>query len=390
MKFYSRFSELFQIIFILLSSNLVIAQYSQNDSALVRTTFLREFDKNIINEYLQSDNPAKVNAALFSISHSDDTTFVDSIIKLDFNKYGKNIAFALGQLGESKKSKEFLIRKLTDSTNQFQISTFKAIGKVGDSLTLVYLLRGIASEHIQNSNGFPYAIVNFYFRDIKNVKSIKYLEGKLSSYNGDEELFEILFAIYRIGPTKNMVPTLQYILGRPHKEKVILSLLGNFRKLKYFPNDVGLFNILVSAHSCRIRTEMANSACYFPFREDEEYGREEFGQYFSLLISVLDRNPNVTRTVAKAFRKIKLTENNNWVKTEIERYIWLSGIPDNYYSGLTENTKGELVISYASLSNIDVEIIINEYSNLIEPKFIYRLLEKNTSDWEFNLNYLKD
>ncbi|MCF6269841.1 MAG: peptidylprolyl isomerase [Melioribacteraceae bacterium] len=361
-------------ILLLLTSNYTFAQYTIQDSSLVRTTFQREFDKNIIYNYLFSNDSNKVNAALLSISHSEDTTFVDSIFKLDFSKYGINITFALGQIGKSKKSEKFLIDKLNDSTNQFLVSTFSSIGKVGDSLTLEYLLEAIESNVISNSNGFPFSIVNFHLRGIKNDNSAKYLSKLLSSHPAEKQLFQTLFALYRIGLAKDMIPELQNILTGNHEEIITLYTLSNFRKLKYFPNDIELLKGMVVSDSWKIRTETANSASFYQFRTNEEV---------TLYLSLLnDKNPNVSRTAATALKNIKYSKNRNWLKNEIEKYL--------QNNNQTPNAKGELLISYASLFNISSEKIVDDYSGSVEPKFIYRLLAANTSDWEFNYEYLSE
>ena len=374
MKFHSRFLKIFQIFFILLSPIVILAQYTPNDSALARTTFLREFDKDIINEYLLSDDSKKVTAALLSISHSEDTTFVDSIINLDYYKYGDNINFAIGQIGNSIESENFLINKLADSTNQFPVSTFTALGKVGDSLTLNSLFNAIDSSLLSITSGFPYAITNFHSRGVTNEKSISYLSEEVTNYGDEEQLFQALFALYRIGPTQNIIPALKNISSGIHDEKNKLYSLSSFRKLEYFPNDFKLLKKLITSDSWRIRTETVNSACFYPFKSNDEVAL-----YLSLLT---DENPNVSRTAATALKNIKYSKDKSWLKNEIEKYLASDSI--------TSNSKGELLISYLSLFNLKVAKTINDYSDLVESKFIYRLLTANTSDWEFNYDFLND
>lgn len=361
-------------LILILSNNLIFSQYSPNDSALVKTTFLRDFNKEILYNYLSSNDSAKVNAALLSISHSEDTTFVDSIIKLNFNTYGKNITFTLGQIGKSKCSEKFLINKLNDSLNIYQNSTFKVIGKVGDSLTLENLFKSIDSKLIRNTNGFPYSITDFYFRGIKNNKSLKYLLNKLNSFKDEDELFQTLFALYRIGPTEDVIPALEKILSFDHDDNILQYVLGIFRKIKYFPNKPLLLSNLVNSNSWRIRTETANGACFYPFNTKGEISND--------LYLILDKNPNVSRTAASALKNINFTSDKKWLKSKIE--ILLNN------SKLTQNTKGELLISYASLFKIDISEIIDKYSNTTNPKYIYRLLKNDNSNSKFNFNYLKD
>lgn len=361
---------------LLLSSNFIFSQYTQNDSALVRTTFLREFNKNIINNYLYSEDTTQVNAALLSVSHSEDTTFIDEILKLDFNKYGKNISFALGQLGESQKSVDYLINILMRSSNTFNIEAFDAIGKCGDSLSLDLLFKFINEKSIKNTLGFPTAMVNFNQRGIQNDKSIEYLSNQLNSDLNENQLFQTLFALYRIGPSQDIIPQLHNILIENHDEKNKLYALSNFRKLEFFPNDYELLNKLINSNSWRIKTETAKSACYFPYKNNDE-----IQNYLSLLH---DKNPNVSRTAAISLKNIKYSGNSDWLQNKLGILLEAESLE------LTPNTRGELLISFVSLFNINVEEIIKKYSDLIESKFIFRLLGSNSSEVEFNFKYLNE
>ncbi len=382
-------------LFLLIAFNNANAQYSQKDSALVRTTFLREFDKNIIANYLHSNNSDSVNAALLSISHSEDTTFVDSIIKLNYNKYVDYIAFTLGQLGQSKKSEDYL---LDSAYVPFRNNFIEAFGKCGDSLTLDFLIRTIDSSStnhysIVNSDILPLVISNFYSRGITNAHSLKYLIDNLKKiafdntylshrYNdtliadifNDSKALNTTYALYRLGSSKDAIPFLTKLIYHSKNNQTKLYVLGNFRKLKIFPKDIQLLKKLIASDSWMIRTETASSACYFPFKE-----KEEVALYLTLLN---DKNPNVSRTVATTLKNIKYPKEKAWLKNKLE-IILLS-------DSLTKNTKGELLISYSALLKPNVEDLIDDYSEVVEPKFIYRLLASNYSDWEFNFDYLSD
>jgi cyclophilin family peptidyl-prolyl cis-trans isomerase len=357
-----------------LSSNFILSQYTQNDSALVRTTFLREFNKKIINNYLFSEDTTQVNAALLSVSHSEDNTFIDELLKLDFNKYGKNISFALGQLGESQKSADYLISILQGSSNNYNIETFDAIGKCGDSLSLDLLFKLIDEKSINSPFGFQTAIVNFKQRGIQNDKSIEYLSKLLNSDISEIQLFQTLFAIYRIGPSQDFIPLLHNILIENHDEKNKLYALSNFRKLEFFPNDFELLIKLANSNSWRIRTETAKSACYFPYKNIDE-----IQNYLSLLH---DKNLNVSRSAATSLKNIKYSGNSDWLQNKVEKQLVDEALE------LTPNTRGELLISFVSLFNIDFEEIIKEHSDLIQSKFIYRLPGSNSSELEFKFKYL--
>ncbi len=374
---------IFTIIFLslFLTSNYTFAQYTQSDSALVRTTFLREFDKNIIANYLHSNNSDSVKAALLSISHSEDTTFIDSIIKLNYNRYGDYIAFNLGQLGQSKKSANYLY---DSSYVPFRNLYIETLGKCGDSLTLDFLMQTIDSflvEHYSpvSSISFPLVISNFYSRGITNKLSLEYLVNSLTKENqnfrlSDEQVLNTTYALYRLGSSKEAIPELTKLVNDDSPNQTKLYALSNFRKLKYFPNNFELLKKLIASDSWNIRTETANSACFYLFKS-----KKEISLFFSLLN---DENPNVSRTAATALKNIKYPKDTPWLRNKIEASLQ----KDN----LTKNTKGELLISYTSLFNLKAEDVIDEYSDLVEPKFIFRLLASNNFDWEFNFDFLSD
>ena len=128
-----------RLLIILIIASPLFAQFTNKDSALVKTTFYRTFDKNIIEDYLNSSNSDSIKAGLLSISHSADTSWISEIIKLDFNEYGDYIAFALGQLGESQKSTNYLLDKITyNKANKFKKECYEAFGNTADS-SAIYL-----------------------------------------------------------------------------------------------------------------------------------------------------------------------------------------------------------------------------------------------------------
>ena len=403
MKFQFEFMKvsIYILLFSLLSSS-VFAQYSIEDSALVRTTFQREFDKEIIYNYLSSKDSKKVNAALLSISHSEDTTFVDSIINLDFYKYGEFVTFALGELGQSKLSEEYLLLILRLYENPYSSECFDALGKCGDSLTLEYIFDSDIIDYLPYSIGFPLAISNYYSRGITNDNSLSYLANnskKIKSFGGtcavindskqlgfwmsdnllygiaiDTKALNTFYALNRLGSTEEAIPELEKFANDDFYYQTKLYVLSNFRKLKYFPEDIALLQKLIASDSWRIRVETANSACYYPFTTNDEVST-----YLTLLDDI---NPNVSRTAATALKNINFSKDRKYLKSQIENYL------NNV--DLTQNTKGELLISYASLFNIKIENVIDNYSEIVESKFIYRSMAQKLSDWDFQYDYLED
>ena len=375
MKFQFNFF-LKSLILVLLPLSLLQAQFTAKDSTLITNTFKRDFNNSIFIQYLNSEDSNKVIAALLSVSHSNDTTFVDSIIRLNFLQYGDMIAFTLGQLGESNRSTEFLNSKLEKEDNQFQSECFNAIGLTGDSLTLEKLFSDIKIDSLVNTTGFPKALANFTFRGIKNDATLPFLNQNIDLKDIlDDDLFENLFALYRIGPDSRSIKPLERILYSRSKEEIISYTLNNFRKLKYFPNDFNLAEELISNESWNIRTEAATAICFYQFKSIDE-----ITHYLSLLN---DDNPNVSRSLGMSLKNIRYPIS---IKDELQILIETNLNNKN----LNENTRGELFISYCSLFPNELEDKIDGYEDIINKRFIYRILQDNIIDSEFNFEYLTD
>lgn len=363
-------------LLLLIPNTFSVAQYTQNDSALVKTTFLREFDKNIIYDYLSSKDSNKINAALLSMSHSEDTTFVDSIIKLNYYNYGDYIPFALGQLGESKKSEKYLLDILDSTSVPFENLLFEAIGKIGDSLTLEYLFDSVINDSSYNLSGFPLALTNFYNRRVNNINTLPYLIKQIDQPEiSEDELFQVLYSLYRIGPSKDVLPKLIQILNENYAHNIIQYALNNLRKLKFFPDDLELMSVMANSESWNIKCEAASVLCYFPF--------QSFSDLKVYLSLIDDKNPNVSRNTATSLKNIGLKNAfSDSLKTYLEKTL--------KENRLTINTQGELFISYCSLYPQKLEDKVDEYEEHLNVKFIYNALTNNINDVDYNYDYLTD
>ena len=160
----------FVILIIAFFPFLVKAQYSVDDRDLVKTTFDRAFNNNIISRYLDSNNPLEVNAGLLSVAQSGDKSFIDRIITLDFQKNAKYICFALGQLGADSLSSTFLYQKLSDPNLPVKYIPYilNAIGKTGKKGTLELLINYYFSNDHLMYDGISIALYDFYSRAIKD------------------------------------------------------------------------------------------------------------------------------------------------------------------------------------------------------------------------------
>ena len=102
----------FNLFLLPVFSILLFSQYQPEHKDLINTTYNRTFDKSIITRYLKSEIHQDVSAALLSISHSKDTSFVNEILRLDYTKYANEMVFTLGQLGYCLQSEVFIKNKL--------------------------------------------------------------------------------------------------------------------------------------------------------------------------------------------------------------------------------------------------------------------------------------
>lgn len=354
--------------------NSAFCQYSIDDYQLVKTTFQREFDKTILHNYLFSSTTAKIKAGLLSVSHSDDTTFVDDIIKLDFEKHGDYICFALGQIGPCEKSLNYLIAKLNSiKRNLYRRDIFEAIGKVCNKRIIDSLVTAYFQSPIDKCDGISLALANYNFRE------------KLTGYNEVQKLLkneftslkipinrriDALYSLNRIGPSINLKDDLYRILDENelNEKSMILKqyTLACLQKLKTFPNDYSKLQKFLRNRDWRFRTETVKTACYFPFNSINE-----IDSYLNLLS---DKNPNVTRQTAISLKNISLKD-SLLIKKFKDR---LNQIFRN--NNMTGNTFGEYYISYMQLFPSSFENTYPNSLNKIKRTYLYQALLNSKID----------
>ncbi|MGA7836778.1 MAG: hypothetical protein WB996_02350, partial [Ignavibacteriaceae bacterium] len=237
----------FFVFLLLLITTPILAQYTSNDTALVKTTFERNFDEIIINNYLSSDSPQKINAALLSISQSEDTSFIPGILKLDFTQSAKFICFALGQLGPNKSSTEYLFTKLNNASSADSDKSFiiQAICKTGNKNDFLSLEK---QYNAADGTGFPGISIGLY--DLFARKIITQDDAKTILHkeltNSETSILrqsQAAFAIARLGLSDYFKKTIYKLLINrfdnydTNYENLILTqyLVNNLRRAKYIP-----------------------------------------------------------------------------------------------------------------------------------------------------------
>lgn len=363
-----------KITLLLLFVAVVSGQYTSKDYVLIKTTFLREFSRETINQYLESGDDHNVNAALLSIAQSEDTSFVPQIIKLNFKKFGSAIAFALGELGECKASSDYLIEKLQEDNNTHSLAFYEALGKIGTNQDLIDC---IDIHRTTNNDGFPLAVFNFHAQGIvdTNQVDVNILLKNLKITDNKEKLFRSLFALYRVAPDKVNPRDLELILKGNFDPAIKTYALGILRKNESFPYSFDLANNLIFNDDWTVRCEAARTVCYYPYKT-----AEEANLYLNFLF---DGNPNVARTAAQSLGNINIEDT-----VLVNKY--LSAIEKVLNDDLTANVKGEILLSLQNYYPNDTEELIETHENDVGKSYIWQLLGNYTYDPYYAFNKLKE
>lgn len=268
--------------------NFIFAQYNSTMYDLIKTTYERSFDKQIIQSYLTSESEEKIKAALLSISQSDDTSFVPEIINLDLLKYGSEVSFALGQIGKCNQSINFLWKYLNSSPPPSQYpNIFFAIGKIGTEEDINKLVRFYTSFDtiIFPFEGISKAILQFQLRGIRHDTSKSVLEKEILQYpNNKYRVAEALFVLSRYNSSARVIDKLKKILLDQNKIKSQYSekadsvellkmacnqyALMNFQKLKFFPTEGKFLKLIFSNDDILFYIELAKSIVYLDFTKN--------------------------------------------------------------------------------------------------------------------------
>ena len=356
------------------------SQFSQKDSSLVYTTYTREFNKEIVNSYLNSKSPEKINAALLSIAQSDDTSFVKEITKLDFNEYSKEILFALGEIGECYNSTNFIFEQLKNKNlNDFQkrlcVQTLGKTGGVSAYKKLVNLMK--TDDELLKY--FPLSAYNFVQSgiiktgDVKNLLTKSYERVKL----GSQDYYDCVFTLYRLGVPKelneDLLSSIKTLTDKKNlNENEVNSLqylLGCVRKSDPFKIDFKLFMNLAQTGKFVIIIEAIKDLSHFPFKD-----KSKLKEYLSFLNN---SNPNISRQTANSISNIKVDEKlKHFLKDYLSRII--EG------KNLDSVSKGELLQSYIHLFNPTFDEVKNYKKDLNKIDFINACSRLNKSEYTFD------
>ena len=371
------------LIFFIFFTPLNFAQYTASDSALIHTTYLREFNHAIIKNYLDSEDSMKVNAALLSIAQSEDTSFVKNVINTDFEKHTRQICFTLGEIGPSERSTKFLLSKINSKHSSISIKNICliALGKLGNKKSFE-ALQPLYSKYSSSLDAIPLNLYYYFQREIiTKDELLNILLPILKSTNiSAKELFAASFTLYRAGSSNKikeyLIPLIKNELKKSRKvtfaNQSLTYLMGFLRELKYFPDDLHLFENLINTNIFDVKVEATKLLCYYPFKN-----AKTLKLYLSLLN---DKNPNVSRQAAISIKNIKLDKN---FQVQLKNFIKQKLNDDS----LTENCRGELFLSYLSLFPSNFEESFKNFPLNLSHRFLYLAASKYNSSRNA-LNYL--
>jgi len=319
----------------------IFPQFTPDDSSLVKINYYRTADNELINSYLHSENENNIIASLLVLAQIKDSTFLDNIMNLNFNKFGNYISFTLGQYGRFDKTVKFLFDKLRSDSASFREDIFITLGRTGTEMDLDKLYQWI-KDNPNDAEFFPLAVANFHISGIKiNQEIISYLYSRVDLENDQNFIFNLIYSLFRIDAKLDNYGAITELLSRNVSDDIIFYSLGILRKNKIFPNNQGLILSLLNNNSWSIRNEAAKAVGFADFNE------ELFNEYLKLLF---DRNGNVARSVAEAIKY--LIFDNDSQKKKFQKDI--ENILDNHF--LSKIIRDELTISY-------IHLFPNKFSN---------------------------
>ncbi len=360
------------LLFLLLFSSISFSQFTIHDRDLVKTTFSRSFDREIILDYLNSPDSKKVNAALLSIGQSGDTLFNRDIMKLDFGKYSEYICFALEEAGPSESASEYLMSELDKKKNYSELADriLTALGKTGDQKSYDKITRLYLNGKGNYFKSISISLLSFYNRKIGNPNlSLEILFNELQKYRNDpKRYFEAAFTIERIGvpyrnihfitdELENLFPKGSFSGGNsPYLASAVSCMLKTLSKAKFFPYNPELKSALLNSKNFDIKVEAARAISFYNFSN-----LNDFIDYLKLLDN---RNANIADVFAESLKNIKV----NKYLTDFLNGFMQKGISNRRYN---VDVRGELFLSYISLFKPAFEEVFDKFSNKVPKEYLY-------------------
>ena len=366
------------LILLFVLSKLVFAQYDSTMYDLIKTTYERSFDKDIITNYLTSDKDYKIKAAILSIAQSEDTAFVPELLSLDLNKYGNDVCFALAQFGKCNQSINFLWNYLHSSPppNYFP-KIFFAIGKIGNEYDLQRLVEFYNSFDgpVFPLEGISEAFLQSQLRGIKSDEAKSILETEIThQLSTKERIKQALFVLARYRKNSLSNEQFQSLISSDftQNDEVLKQfiLMNVNKKINLSQN---LFQELFESKSALTKILLAKVLHFFEI--DSSTSSKITIDYYLRLLN--DSNPNVALQNAISLKNIKPLLNDtlrSYLKDQIDELL--------FDSTKSLNFKGELFLSKFELLGGFEEHQTLLGKGLITSKYFMQFYAKNSDNNE--------
>ncbi len=327
---------LYTLLFLFCFTQFIIAQYSPAYTDLLHTTYTREFDNSILQQYLSSNEQRKINAALLSISNSRDTSFANEVINLEVTDNKLKI-FCLESLGQCFQTTRYFWEKVfanPESAGKY----FTGISYTGNQNDFNKIIEYYSTAKFRH---IPISIIllNFSLRGFKAADQNKLIANELSNKDLKmDELKSLLYVLSRLKSEDQLMTQLSMLLdekinGRVDN-KIIQYILLAFRRNNFFPEQNSISNYLISTENILLKSLAASVICF-----KKEFTETELRKYFQLLY---DNNEIVARQTAISLKNLSLPDSLSMVLENS-----LSNFLDD--ENLSQNVRGELLVSYSEL-----------------------------------------
>ena len=309
------------LILTLILSKLIFAQYDSTMYDLIKTTYERSFDKQIISKYLNSDIDYKIKAAILSISQSEDTSIIPELLKLDLTKYGSEICFALGQIGQCEQSINFLWEYLHSSPPPEQFpKIFFAIGKIGNDNDLKKIVEFYNSFDgpIFPHEGISDAILQFQIRGIKSDDARAILETEIThQLSSKSRIEQALFALARYRNSSLTDEQLVKLFKSEYvKDDEVVRQFVLMNVNREITINQNVLTNLFDSNSPLTKIQLAKVLHFFEV--DSSNPSKDILNYYLRLLN--DENPNVAFQSAISIKSIKSYLNDS-LKTVVMNKI---------------------------------------------------------------------
>lgn len=360
---------LFLTFFFLEISN---AQYAKDDYELIKASFTREFDSDVITNYLKSGDIRKEAAALLTIAQSDDKEWIESILSLSIDNHPLILPFTLGKLGRDDVSADYLYTIVTSTENDtIRKHAMIALGNCGNGIMLDLLSALVKEDRNKYAPGYALSLLNFAMNNLLSPDGSRILSDIiLDETLSVETRANAMMMLVRFYDPHSIYDMWTQLVTADVTNDMDVSLvrftLSAMNKIDYFPYDRQLLGYVVHHDIWNIRAAACATLTYYPYKEVDELNIH--------LGLFSDENPNVVRNASVAVRNIRL-------EPELNTYLVDSLISILSNSDKKSHTSGELFLSLLQLSD-SPKSIFEMFASDVLPEYRNRGIAQHNAFFE--------